>query len=158
MSSEASKNHQDNTRSARWRGMVLLDVLDDDEERFDVSFLERIDHPVTVCHGPTLGTVCPLLAEGTCEKYEHAHGIVFELDLDDAQHRAIVAKYRRLNPEIPIRVVVASDQLERYHHLLSGVEAWLRLPSVAELDGFASEVEAADRYADETAQPPSNIE
>jgi hypothetical protein len=133
-------------------------VLDGDEERFDVSFLERIDHPVIVCHGPAPGTVCPLLAEGTCEKYQHAHGIVFELDLDDAQHRAIVAKYRMLNPEIPIRVVVGSDQLERYHHLISGVQAWLRLPSVADLDGFAAEVEAADRYADSAAEPQSDIE
>jgi hypothetical protein len=147
MSIEASTSSQDNTRSTRWQGRVLLDVFDDDEERFDVSFLERIGHPVTVCHGPARGTVCPLLAESRCEKYEHAHGIVFELDLDDAQHRAIVAKYRTLNPEIPIRVVVRADQLERYHHLLSGVEAWLRLPSVADLDGFAAEVEAADRYA-----------
>jgi hypothetical protein len=158
MSIEASTKYQDNTRSTRRQGMVLLDVLDGDEERFDVSFLERIDHPVIVCHGPAPGTVCPLLAEGTCEKYQHAHGIVFELDLDDAQHRAIVAKYRMLNPEIPIRVVVDSDQLERYHHLIAGVQAWLRLPSVADLDGFAAEVEAADRYADSAAEPQSDIE
>lgn len=158
MRNEASTDIDDNTRSTQWRGMVLLDVLDDDEERFDVSFLERIDHPVTVCHGPAPGTVCPLLAERTCEKYQHAHGIVFELDLDDAQHRAIVAKYRMLNPEIPIRVVVDSDQLERYHHLLAGVQAWLRQPSVADLDGFAAEVEAADRYADSTPEPQSDVE
>jgi hypothetical protein len=158
MSRKAETGYQDNTRSTPRLGMVLLDVLDDDEERFDVSFLERIGHPVTVCHGPAPGTVCPLLAEGTCEKYQHAHGIVFELDLDDAQHRAIVAKYRRLNPEIPIRVVVDSDQLGRYHHLISGVEAWLRLPSVADLDGFAAEVEAVDRYADATTEPESDIE
>jgi hypothetical protein len=158
MGIEASPGSQDNTRSPRWQGMVLLDVLDDAEERFDVSFLERIGHPVTVCHGPAPSTVCPLLAEGTCEKYEQAHGIVFELDLDDAQHRAIVAKYRRLNPDIPIRVVVDPDQLERYPHLISGVEAWLRLPSVADLDGFAAEVEAADRYADATAERQSDVE
>lgn len=158
MSREAETGYRENTRSAPRLGMVLLDVLDDEEERFDVSFLERIDHPVTVCHGPARGTVCPLLAEGTCEKYEHAHGIVFELDLDDAQHRAIVAKYRRLNPDIPIRVVVDRDQIERYHHLISGVEAWLHVPSVADLDGFAAEVEAADRFADSTVEPQSDVE
>jgi hypothetical protein len=155
MSIEASTNSQRKTKSTRSQGMVLLDVLDDDEQRFDVSFLEGIDHPVTVCHGPAPGTVCPLIADGTCEKYERAHGIVFELDLDDAQHRAIVAKYRKLNPEIPIRVVVDTDQLERYPHLLSGVDAWLGLPSVADLDGFAAAVEAVDRYADVGEDSPS---
>jgi hypothetical protein len=128
--------------------MILLDVLDNTEERFDVSFLERNDHPVTVCHGPAPGAACPLLAEGICEKYTDAHGIIFELDSDDAQHRAIVAEYRRSNPDVPIRVVVSEEQLERYRGLLSGVEVWLHQPTAFDLDGFAAEVEAADRYAD----------
>ena len=158
MSTDASTNSRDIPTRSRWQGTVLLDVLDDDEERFDVEFLERIDHPVVVCHGPESDAICPLLADGQCEKYERAHGIVFELDLDDAQHRAIVAKYRRLNPQIPIRVVVDSDQFERYSHLISGVEAWLRVPSVADLDGFAAEVEAADRYADSALERKSDVD
>ena len=134
-------------RQATARGMVLLDVVDGAEEQFDVSFLERSDHPVTVCHGPAPGAVCPLIADDLCEKYAHAHGIVFELDLDDAQHQAILATYRKKNPEIPIRVVVTEEQARRYGHLLSAVETWSRLPSAADLDGFAAEVEAADRDA-----------
>ena len=136
-----------NVRQATARGMVLLDVLGGAEEAFDVSFLERCDHPVTVCHGPAPGMVCPLVAEDLCEKYEQAHGIVFELDLDDPQHRTIVETYRTKNPDIPIRVVVTDEQAQRYGRQLSGVETWSHLPSVADLDGFAAEVEAADRDA-----------
>jgi hypothetical protein len=72
---------------------------------------------------------------------------VFELDLDDPQHRTIVETYRTKNPDIPIRVVVTDEQAQRYGRLLSGVETWSHLPSVADLDGFAAEVEAADRDA-----------
>ena len=50
-----------------------------------------------------------------------------------------------MNPDIPIRVVVTDEQAQRYGRLLSGVETWSHLPSVADLDGFAAEVEAADR-------------
>jgi len=35
----------------------------------------------------------------------------------------------------------------RYADLLADVEVWRREPSVADLDGFAREVEAADRFA-----------
>jgi hypothetical protein len=128
-------------------GTILLDALAGPDEQFDVSFLERNDHPVIVCHGPAAGTTCPLLAEGACAKYAAAHGIVFELDLDRAQHRAIVARYRELNPDVPIRVVVRGDQAQRYHDLIGGVQVWTHTPNVADLDGFAAEVEAADRYA-----------
>ena len=128
-------------------GTILLDALAGPDEQFDVSFLERNEHPVIVCHGPAADTMCPLLAEGACAKYRAAHGIVFELDLDRAQHRAILARYRELNADVPIRVVVRSDQAERYRDLISGVQVWTRTPNVADLDGFAAEVEAADRYA-----------
>ena len=133
-------------------GTILLDALAGPDERFDVSFLERNQHPMIVCHGPVPGTMCPLLAEGACAKYEAAHGVVFELDLDRPQHRAIVARYRELNPDIPIRVVATDDQALRYRDLMAGVQIWTHTPNVADLDGFAAEVEAADRYADAVHQ------
>ena len=44
-----------------------------------------------------------------CQLYEEAHGIVFALDLERPEHRAIVRSYRDLGPaELPIRVVHAS--------------------------------------------------
>jgi hypothetical protein len=43
-------------------GVVLLDVSPGAEESFDRSFLEKVGHPVVVCHGPHEGEVCPLLA------------------------------------------------------------------------------------------------
>ena len=126
-------------------GMILLDVTSGGGE-FDRDILERIGHPVKVCHGPDHGSVCPLLSGAGCEKFSAAHGVVFELDLDREQHRAIVRRYRELaRPEIPIRVVVDADQARRYAEDLVGVEILTHEPTVADLDGFAAEVEAADR-------------
>ena len=132
--------------NTRPRGLVLLDAPNCDKVAFDVSFLERNEHPVVLCPGPKPGQLCPLLGEGACSKYEAAHGVVFELDLDRPQHRAIVERYRALNPDIPIRVVVRSGQADQYRAALADVQLWTREPTVAELDGFAAEVEAADRY------------
>jgi hypothetical protein len=128
------------------QGVVLLDVSPGSEGTFERSFLEKVGHPAIVCHGPHEGELCPLLAGKGCESFDAAHGIVFELDLDRSQHRAIVARYRELGREgLPIRVVATPDQAEQYRDLLSGVEVWTHEPTAAELDGFAAEVEANDR-------------
>ncbi len=127
-------------------GVVLLDVSPGVGEAFEKSFLEKVGHPAMVCHGPHEGTLCPLLAGKGCADFEAAHGIVFELDLDRPQHRAIVERYRQLGREgMPIRVVATPEQAERYRDVLAGVEVWTHEPNVADLDGFAAEVEAADR-------------
>ena len=128
------------------QGVVLLDVSPGVAEPFEQSFLEKVGHPALVCHGPHEGALCPLLAGKGCTKFESAHGIVFELDLDRPQHRAIVARYRELGREgMPIRVVATPEQAGRYADVLAGVEVWTHEPTAAELDGFAAEVEANDR-------------
>jgi hypothetical protein len=72
--------------------------------------------------------------------------VVFALDLDRPQHRAIVRRYRELaRPDVPIRVVVTPEQARHYATELSDLEVLTHAPSVADLDGFAAEVEAADR-------------
>lgn len=129
-------------------GVILVDIGNDETGEFESSFLERLGHPVVTCHGPAQGTVCPLLAGDGCSKFDEAHGIVFELDLDRPQHRAIVERYRLLaGGDLPIKVLVAADQAERYRELLADLEVWTRQPTAADLDGFAAEVEAADRFA-----------
>lgn len=126
-------------------GLVLLDVLAGEGE-FDQTTLARLGHPVVTCSGPEVNALCPLLGGAGCPKFDQAHGIVFELDLDRPQHRAIVERYRRLAREdLPIRVVVRPDQSARYADLLSTVQVWDHQPTVADLDGFAAQVEAADR-------------
>jgi len=124
---------------------ILLDVQGGDRE-FVQSFLERNGHPVTTCSGPDPGTVCPLLSGEGCTKFQDAHGIVFELDLDRAQHRAILEHYAQLRqPELPILVVVSPEQKVTYAALLEDLEVWDHEPTVAELDGFAANVESVDR-------------
>jgi hypothetical protein len=132
----------------RPEGAILLDVSLCETEAFDVTFLERTGHPVLVCHGPG-PKVCPLLGGEGCSKFEAAHGIVFQLDLDRPQHRAIIKRYRAVaRPGLPIRVVVGPGQADRYPELLSEFEVWMQEPTAAELDGFAARVEAADREAE----------
>ena len=127
-------------------GVVLLDVVPGAGGVFEASFLDKVGHPVQVCHGPAPDATCPLVASETCDMFEMAHGIVFELDLDRPEHRAIVERYRVLaGPEMPIRIVVRPGQAERYQDLVSQFEVWSHEPTVADLDGFAAEVEAVDR-------------
>jgi hypothetical protein len=127
-------------------GMILVDIVGDEEEEFDRSFLERTGHPVVVCHGPGHGTLCPILDGTGCQMVDDAHGIVFVLDLERPQHRAIVQRYREVTrPDVPIRAVVRPGQQERFADVLEGIELWEHEPTVADLDGFAAEVEAADR-------------
>ncbi len=98
-----------------------------------------------VCNGPQPGKLCPILSGESCALAEGAHGIVFELDLDRAQHRAILARYKdSLSSSLPIRVVVRPDQATRYVHLLKGLKVWTHVPVAGDLDGLAAEVEAAD--------------
>ena len=126
-------------------GMILLDVTAATGE-FDREMLERFGHPVKVCHGPDHATLCPLLSGKGCDDFAQAHGVIFELDLDRPQHRAIVRRYRELaRTDVPIRVVASAEQAERYAEELRGIEVLTHPSTVADLDGFAAEVEAADR-------------
>jgi hypothetical protein len=126
-------------------GMILIDIPRGADD-FDRSFLEKVGHQVAVCHGPDHETPCPLLEGTDCPKIDEAHGIVFALDLERAEHRAIVNRYREVTrPDVPIRVVVRPGQRERFASSLTGVELWEHEPTVADLDGFAAEVEATDR-------------
>jgi hypothetical protein len=126
-------------------GMILLDVSSG-RDSFDPDLLERFGHPVRICHGPGHRTECPLLVGKRCDSFENAHGVLFELDLDRPEHLEILRRYRELaRPDVPIRAVVTADQAERYAEELHDIEVLTHDPNVADLDGFASEVDAADR-------------
>ena len=125
------------------QGLILIDIVDDAAATFDKDFLERNGHPVVVCHGPDHGTLCPILSATGCQSVTDAHGIIFVLDLDRPQHRSILARYRDVvRPDVPIRAAVRPGQREQYADLLDRVEVWEHEPTVADLDGFAAEVEA----------------
>lgn len=125
---------------------LVLDVTPFDAAP-DKAFLERLDHPVMVCHGPDWGHACPLLKEG-CAMVDSAHGVIFQLDLDRPQHRTILTKYQEvLDDEVPIVAVVPTGQETTYRDLLAGVEVWTDAPTIAQLDGFAAQVEAVDEFS-----------
>ena len=131
------------------KGEILIDVVDPEYGAFAEGFIGTTGHPTTVCHGPGESHPCPVLEGAHCEHLEDAHGVVFQFNLDDPVIRDILQKYKDLVPlDIPIRVVVTDEQREQYADLLDGFQIWGREPTVADLDGFAAEVEAADYAAD----------
>lgn len=130
-------------------GAILIDVSSDSDIEIDRVFLEKLGHPVRVCHGPEHGTLCPILAGTGCTLAEEAHGIIFELDMRRPQHRAILKRYRELVAEdVPIRAIIRPGQEVEYADVLFGIEVWTHDPTTGELDGFAAEVEAYDRLVE----------
>ena len=88
---------------------IILDVTSGDTG-FETRFLENLGHPVLVCHGPDLGTACPIL-KGGCAMVDRAHGVVFQVDLERPQHRAILKRYQEvLASDIPLWVSVRPGQ------------------------------------------------
>ncbi len=107
------------------------------------DLLEKLGHHVETCPGPPHATLCPILKGESCEKLASASGVIFDLDLDRAQHRAILAKYQELlGSEIPIRAVIRSGQELEYTELLAGVDVWTHEPTAADIDGFAAVLES----------------
>jgi hypothetical protein len=128
---------------------LILDVTPNDEP-IDKKLLERMGHPVQVCHGPEWGHVCSIVT-GTCPMVDAAHGIVFRLNLDRPVHRVILERYQEaVADDIPLAVVVAPGQEGKYADLLADVQVWIREPTIAELDGFAAQTEAADELREQT--------
>lgn len=126
---------------------IILDVTPGDAH-VESEFLEKLGHPVLVCHGPDWGHACPIL-KGGCPLVDEAHGVIFQVDLDRPQHRAILRKYKEvIADDVPIRVVVREGQWDTYAADLVGVRVWDHEPTIGELDGFAAEVEAADATRD----------
>ena len=78
---------------------VLLDVLPGVDSDFDESFLARNGLSVSVCSGPGDSQPCPLVEGHGCRKFEEANGVVFALDLDEPEHRAVIERYQELARE-----------------------------------------------------------
>jgi len=128
-------------------GGLILDVTPSDQP-IDKNLLEKMGHPVQVCHGPEWGHVCSIVT-GSCSMVDSAHGIVFRLDLDRPVHRTILKRYQEsVADDIPLVVVVAAGQEEEYADILADVQVWVGEPTIAELDGFSAQTEAADEFRD----------
>ena len=127
-------------------GTVLL-VVPEDADQFTACILQKLEHRVITCHGPTGRHDCPLVHGQGCAWFNEAHGIVFALDLRLPEHAAIVRHYEDLaasaGRELPIRVIVPAGS--DAPTTLGDVPTWYGDPTVAQLDGFAALVEATDR-------------
>jgi len=121
-------------------GTVLL-VVPEDADQFTACILQKLEHRVITCHGPTGRHDCPLVHGQGCAWFNEAHGMRLP------EHVAIVRHYedlaRSVGHELPIRVIVPPGSDVPTH--LGDVPTWYGDPTVAQLDGFAALVEATDR-------------
>lgn len=106
------------------------------------TFLTNAGVQVIRCRGPQQPGGCPLLQGKRCGKVAAADGVVFQLDLDEPEHRRILVKYvvemgRR---EVPVRVVVTEEQKQRWPKLIRLAEVSTTPFGPAKLDAFAAEV------------------
>ncbi|MGH9197748.1 MAG: hypothetical protein ACRD1T_18645 [Acidimicrobiia bacterium] len=109
----------------------------------EADFYRRLGHPVEECLGPdSKEGGCPLLIGEACPLVEEADGVIFQLDLDVAENRRVLAKYINYFGKlgVPVRVMVRPQQKERWAKLLQLVEVWTAPVTVDKLDGFSSEV------------------
>lgn len=101
---------------------VLFDIPEGDDPP-DREFLEGLGHRVVVCNGPSSEHPCPILDGEVCQLVAGAHGVIFGLDLDRSQNRAVLARYRSsLGKDTPVRVITRPEQAERNAPLLEGFE------------------------------------
>ena len=105
--------------------MIVVDVPAG--EAIDADLLSALDGPIMVCHATT-GETCPT-TDGRCGLADHSHGVVFEIDLEQPEHRLLLERYRRhLGPGIPIRVLVSAEQASRFGEWLRGFDVWTEGP------------------------------
>jgi hypothetical protein len=123
------------------RGAILIDSATRPDLDYDLRFLEALGHEVVVCPGPAWNELCPILAGDVCLRLEAADGVIFALDLERPQHRAILRQYRERLGSVPLQVVVRPDQCERYAADIGATPTWTRSPSTLDLDEFSAEVE-----------------
>ena len=122
---------------------VLVDCRS--ELSWETDLLRQRGHDVVYCPGSPLGASCPILGGDFCAKVAAASGVIFDLDLDRAEHRAILAKYRGLlGPEIPIRVLIREDQVAAYPELFEPVQMWIERPTPADVIEFAAALESIE--------------
>jgi DNA-binding NtrC family response regulator len=75
--------------------------------------LEAAGYDVTTCEGPDTHP-CPVLDGQPCEYLEDADVVVYDLDLDDPQHRDVLTSVRERYPRLPV-VVEATTHTAREH-------------------------------------------
>jgi hypothetical protein len=122
------------------RTPVILDVNPHPEAlEWEQEWLTRMGFPVIPCCGPERQGGCPILGNGRCKRIDEADGVIFQLDLDRAEHRRILTQYIR-QLYVPIRVVATRDQQARWAHLLQFVKVFNPPVGRGTLDAFTAEV------------------
>ena len=99
------------------------ETLDDDRAQIVASGAEAIG-----CLGPDRAMGCPLLYDGVCARFERADGIILQLDLDNEDHRTVLAQYVALT-EVPMKVIASRDEATRWAFFLKHLDVEVDVPT-----------------------------
>ena len=104
-----------------------FDSLDEESDFF-------ADHGVQAmrCLGPDTSAACPLLVGRGCPKASGADLILFQLDLDNVDHRRILRAYRDERAATVVAVVSPEEALW-WSDELEGVEVMIGPPGTGDL-------------------------
>ncbi len=122
---------------------VVIESRDSASAAATASTLQARGYDSVVCAGPGGRDGCPLVSEGRCELIEDADVTYFDLDLDDADERAVLESMRASYPQMPVVVEVPNSVALRHASLLAGCH--VVLPYSAER--LEQAIEAATRGA-----------
>ena len=122
------------------RRPVILDIAPNSEKaEWEHDLVARLEGRFVSCVGPDVEGGCPLLHGERCPKLEKADGILFQLDMDRGEDRHLLGMYLRTT-DVPIRVVVTTEQALRWPGLLDLIEVFTPPMEGAEIDALAEEI------------------
>jgi DNA-binding NtrC family response regulator len=101
---------------------VVIESANRDAALALLAALDAAGFDVTVCGGPAAlpGHVCPLVDGVPCPWVDHADVVVHDLDLDKAEHRAVLRTLRRTHPDIPVGLELPTATARQHAALLHG--------------------------------------
>ena len=84
--------------------------------------LEAAGFSVSMCGGPDAlpGRVCPLVGGTSCPMVDAADVVVHDLDLDRAEHRAVLRTLRRVHAATPIVLELPQSTARDHAALVEG--------------------------------------
>lgn len=133
-------NEGDVTMTARPH-RVVIENADPASREAERRALRARGLDVVDCGGPRdLGVAgCPVVTSGRCSLVEHADVVLFDLDLDNEDDRAVLAAMRAAHPDVPVVLEVPTAKARRH----AGVLAGLTVIPPYDAEHLAATVEAA---------------
>jgi hypothetical protein len=101
---------------------VVIEGTDQAVVAAQCAELEAAGLTVSICGGPDAlpGRVCPLVGGKSCPMVDAADVVVHDLDLDKAEHRAVLRTLRRVHSDTPVVLELPQSTARDHAVLLDG--------------------------------------